>query len=160
MNGTGMKFQLLEGLTEEQAAKVLALGQRRQIPSGTVLAPLGGEANSLFLVERGRIGLSLPLNLLGEQKDVFLEEKCPGETVGWSALVPPHRFTLTALAGMDSEVLALERAGLFELFRREREVGMTVLGNLTAMIGERLHKVQAMWAREIQRTVNARLGTR
>ncbi len=37
----------------------------------------------------------------------MVEERSAGQTVGWSALIPPYRFTLTATAPLETEVIAL-----------------------------------------------------
>ena len=52
--------ELLKGLAPDEAAKVLALGQRITLTSGAELFHLGAEAASLYLVTQGRIKLILP----------------------------------------------------------------------------------------------------
>src|SRR5574341_976121 len=104
---------LLAGLADEEAERVLALGSRLPLAAGQVLFNLGDAADSLFVVESGRVALTLPLKLRDGQRDVLIEERSPGQALGWSALVPPHRFTLKAAAAIDSEVLALPRGALF-----------------------------------------------
>ena len=60
------------------------------------------------------------MKIRGTERDVLIEERGPGQAFGWSALVPPHRFTLTATASMDSTALALPRAALIEHFVARR----------------------------------------
>ena len=90
--------ELLRGVAESDAAAILSLGSRVHLQSGAVLFSLGDDADTLFLVERGRVALTLPLQVGGRDEDVLVEERQPGQTVGWSALIPPHRFTLKATA--------------------------------------------------------------
>jgi hypothetical protein len=85
-----------------------------------------------------------------------VEERVPGQTVGWSALIPPYRFTLTATAPLETEVLAFSRDALREHFAARPLTGYTVSNNLASVIGERLQLFQTMWVREIQRMVEAR----
>jgi len=152
--------ELTRGLSPAQVEAVLGLGESVAVPSGAVVFPLGAEADRLFIVERGRIALTLPFTLRGTEQDLFIEEKGPGETVGWSALVPPHRFTLSGRAAVDTRVLVIARAPLLALLEREPAIAFGVMRNLAGMIGTRLVKVQAMWIREVQRTVDARFGSR
>jgi CRP-like cAMP-binding protein len=147
---------LLAGLTEEEAARVLALGSRIALTAGQVLFNLGDAADSLFIVERGRIALTLPLRVRDKQQDVLIEERSPGQALGWSALVPPHRFTLKAAASVESEVLALPRAALFDHFAAHPTVGYAVTRNVSAVVGQRLQVLQTMWLREMQRVVETR----
>src|SRR4051794_14386548 len=108
--------ELLNGLTPEQAGEVLALGKRLVVPSGAELFHLGGDAESLFVIQRGRVRLTLPMEVRGGEEDVLVEERARGQTVGWSALTPPYRFTLTATAPLETEVITLTRDALREHF--------------------------------------------
>jgi CRP/FNR family transcriptional regulator, cyclic AMP receptor protein len=150
---TKTAMELLKGLASEDAAALVALGTRLRLPAGSVLFSLGDEADSAYAIETGRISLTLPMHVNGREQDVLVEERVAGETVGWSALVPPHRFTLTATTLIDSEVIAFSRAALLEHFAARPAVGLAVTRNLSAVVGQRLQVLQAMWLREIQRVV-------
>jgi CRP-like cAMP-binding protein len=76
--------------------------------------------------------------------------------VGWSALIPPYRFTLTASVPLETEVIALPRDVLREYFAASPEAGYKVALNLAVVIGHRLQLFQTMWMREMQRTVEVR----
>ena len=112
-----MAYELLSGLSPAEVDQVLALGTRVMVPSGGPLFRLGDAADRLFLTERGRIRLTLPMLVRGREEDILIEEKSPGETVGWSALVPPYRFTLSATAPLETEVIALVTGGALRLLR-------------------------------------------
>jgi CRP-like cAMP-binding protein len=144
---------LLQGLGDAETENVLALGTRMVIPSGANLFELGEAAESIFLVERGRLKLTLPMQVRGKSEDVLVEERNAGGTVGWSALIPPYRFTLKATALLETEVIALTRSGLCAYFDAHPEVGYIVSMNLARVIGGRLQLYQAMWLRQMQRTV-------
>ncbi len=123
------------------------------VASGAVLFHLGAEADRLFLIQRGRVKLTLPMQVLGRQEDVFVEERSAGQTVGWSALIPPYRFTLKATALLETEVIVLSREALRELFASHPSIGCVVSLNLAAVIGQRLQLFQTMWLREMERMV-------
>lgn len=147
---------LVHGLTPEEAAGVLALGNRLVLTSGAELFHMGDDADSVYLVVRGRIKLTLPMQVRGLVQDVFVEELAPGQTVGWSALLPPFRFTLTASAPLETEVLALPRDPLREYLAARPATGYIVSRNLASVIGQRLQIFQAMWLREMERMVELR----
>ena len=151
-------MELLKGLTADEAGAVVALGARLTLPAGSVLFALGGEADNAYAIESGRVSLTLPMQVGGREQDVLVEERTAGETVGWSALVPPHRFTLTAKTLIDSEVIAFSRTALLEHFAAHPTVGLVVTRNLSAVMGQRLQVLQAMWLREIQRVVHMRVA--
>ncbi len=147
---------LLATLSGEDADGVLGLGSRLRLEPGAVLFALGAAADSMFVIERGRISLTLPMTVLAREEDVLVEERGPGQALGWSALIPPHRFTLKATAQVDTDVLALPRDRLLAHFEAHPRVGYAVARNVASVIGHRLQVVQAMWLREMQRMVELR----
>lgn len=150
--------ELLHGLAPRYAEHLLGLGKRIVLPRGAVLFQLGDEATSLYLVERGSLALTLPMQVMGRQENVLIEERHAGQALGWSALIPPHKFTLTATAPFDAEVLALDRLLLLQFFADEPEAGYIVTRNVAEIIGQRLQVFQAMWLREMQRVVEMHAG--
>jgi CRP-like cAMP-binding protein len=147
---------LLQGLDEAEAGRVLALGKRTVLTTGAELFHLGDAADSIYLVARGRLRLTLPMQVRSREEDVLVEERSAGQTVGWSALIPPYRFTLTAFAPLETEVIALPREALNEYFGSHPTTGYAVSLNLSSVIGQRLQLFQAMWLREVQRMVELR----
>ena len=147
---------LLKGLAQADVDETLALGSRISLAGGDELFCLGAEADCLYLVSRGRINLTLPMQVRGKDQDVLVEERTPGQTVGWSALIPPYRFTLRATAPLATEVIALSRVALCDHFMQHPVVGYMVTLNLAAVIGQRLQLFQAMWLREMERMVELR----
>jgi CRP-like cAMP-binding protein len=152
-NGTP---ELLKGLAEADVESTLALGSRISLAGGDQLFSLGANADCLYLIERGCINLTLPMQLRGKEQDVLVEERKVGQTVGWSALTPPYRFTLRASAPVATEVIALPRLALSDYFSRHPQVAYQISLNLAAVIGQRLQLFQAMWLREMERMLELR----
>ena len=148
-----MRYELLDGLAPAEVEQVLGLGSRQIVPAGTPLFRLGELADRLFLTTRGRIRLTLPMQIRGQEENILAEEISAGQTVGWSALIPPCLFTLTATALVETEVIALPREALHAWFAANPVAGCTIAQNLAVVIGHRLHLFQTMWLREMQRTV-------
>jgi CRP/FNR family cyclic AMP-dependent transcriptional regulator len=151
MNG---RPELLNGLSDQAAAQILAIGSRMTVANGAELFQLGVQADRLFVVERGRIRLTLPMQVRGREENVLVEERGSGQTVGWSALNPPFRFTLSASAALETEVISFGREALLAYFAQHPEAGYVVSMNLASVIAQRLQLFQTMWLREMQRTIN------
>ena len=150
------EWAFLEGIPSEDAERVLALASRRELPQGTVLFGLGDEAADLFLVVSGKVSLTLPLRLEGGHQDALVEERVPGQILGWSALIPPHFYTLQSVAVEETVLLSLPRPALLDLFSTQPAVGYAVLTNVAGVIGHRLQVFQTMWIREMQRVLESR----
>ncbi|MBL8290305.1 MAG: cyclic nucleotide-binding domain-containing protein [Bryobacterales bacterium] len=147
------QLELFNGLPDDEVARALSLGARVSLRTGAELFAIGTDADRIFIVERGRIKLTLPMQVRGQVEDVLVEEMGPGQTVGWSALIPPFRFTLKATAPVETEVIALSREALREMFADDPAAGYAITLNVAAVIGQRLQLFQTMWLREMQRTV-------
>ena len=151
-----LQTDLLSGLLESDVTTVTALGSPTIAPAGHVIFNLGQQADTIYLVLRGRIALTLPMQIRGGEQDVLVEERLAGETLGWSGLIPPHRFTLKASATVDSELLSFPRAALLGCFESNPTIGYVVSRNVASVIGHRLEVFQTMWLREMQRVVELR----
>jgi NTE family protein len=89
------------------------------LTGGEVLFQAGDEADSLYLVRSGRLGV---FRQEPDQPPQFLGVVKPGEPVGEMALIAgtPHSASVVALR--DSEILALPREDFFEAVRTRPDV--------------------------------------
>ena len=146
--------ELFEGLSEEQRRRAGALGRERRAAAGEVLFRLGEQADLFFVVGRGQVDLTFPLQVMGEKKEARFRSLEPGRTIAWSALVPPHKLTMSARAATDVEMLAFDRREVLELFAAEPAIGLQVMSNLARVVAARFHELLALWGREVQRNVS------
>ncbi len=150
--------ELFRGLTSIQLEKLANLAKVMPASSGSSLFRLGDTAESLYLVSSGRVALTLPIDLEGLPQDLTVDEKGAGELVGWSALVPPHRSTLSAKVVVDSELVVFEGPALAQALAADQSCGHRVMANLSEVVGRRLHQMQAMWLRELQRLITSKFA--
>lgn len=153
-----MTHELLNGLSPAEADRVLGLGKPMSLPTGASLFRMGDPAESLFLIVRGRIRLTLPVQVRGKEEDILIEERLTGQAVGWSALVPPYRFTLSAAVPLETEVIALPRQVLGAFCEASPEIGYKIAVNVAVVVANRLQMVQAMWLREMQHLIELKSG--
>jgi CRP/FNR family transcriptional regulator, cyclic AMP receptor protein len=146
--------ELLAGLDAAERTEVLALASPLTLSPGEVLFRLGADAANLYLIERGLIALTMPMQISGHEEDVLIDERVAGQTVGWSTVIPPHRFTLKATAPVGTELLAFPREKLLSYFATHARVGYVLSQNVAVIVGQRLQVFQAMWLRQMQRMVN------
>ena len=145
-------------LHDSEATRLLAVARPQQCHTGECLFLLGDHADRLYVVLTGRVELTFPLSFGGAMRDVPVESKTPGNALGWSALVKPHRFTLSARAAETSELAAFLRQDLLRVFEAEPHIGYAVTRHIAEVVGRRLLQVQALWARELQRAVTDSLA--
>jgi CRP-like cAMP-binding protein len=144
---------LFQGLSVDAVRRLSVIGRARTLAEGDYLFLLGDAAEYLYVVAKGTVDLCLPMRLGSAVKDIPVESAVAGRALGWSALVKPYRFTLSARAAEPSEVIGFARGDLQQLFNDAPEVGIRFLANLSELVGVRLLTFQALWVRELQRTL-------
>jgi CRP/FNR family cyclic AMP-dependent transcriptional regulator len=145
-------------LDDSEAARLLAVARSRQCHTGECLFLLGDHADRLYVVLTGRVELTFPLSFGGVMRDLPVESKTPGSALGWSALVKPYRFTLSARVVETSELATFLRQDLLRVFEAEAHIGYAIMRHVAEVVGRRLLQVQALWARELQRAVTDSLA--
>jgi CRP-like cAMP-binding protein len=146
---------LFQGFNLGDLGKLSAIARSRILSEGDYLFLLGDNAECLYVVVKGTVELCLPMALGGIVKDIPVESASAGKALGWSALVKPYRFTLSARASEPAEVIGFPRAALEQLINASPDLGNRFLANLSELVGLRLLTFQALWVRELQRTLLA-----
>ncbi len=148
--------ELFTGLDADEVAQVRSIAKCTSVRAEDPIFLLGQEAENIYVVETGRVVLTLPLKIHGTAREVTIQEKESASVIGWSALVPPHRMTLSARALADCTLLGFGRTELNELFHQKPRVHLVTVTNLARIIGSRLTQLQALMLRDLQRWVDER----
>jgi CRP-like cAMP-binding protein len=125
----------LSGLSERHLLTLASMARPFTAPAGHYLAREGETANAFYLIQSGRVALETHCPQRGP---VTVQAVGPGEVVGWSWLVAPHRwqFDCRALEGVRG--LALDGAWLRERCEVDHELGYHLLKHLVGVIANRL----------------------
>jgi CRP/FNR family transcriptional regulator, cyclic AMP receptor protein len=131
-----MKWELFDGVPEEDVRRLLAIARRRTFDRGEIVFHRGDPANCLHLISGGRfaVGITTPLG-----STALLGVRGPGDAFGELALVAKEG------AQRSATVAALERAetrsvlvGDFERLRREHP---SIDGLLVRILAERVRRL-------------------
>lgn len=93
------------GLADDQVAALCARATVVRVAPGARLFAEGGAADRCYLVIDGTVGLELHLGGRGAATAATVG---PGDLLGWSWLVPPHRWRFDATARTDARLVALD----------------------------------------------------
>lgn len=108
---------MLDSLSEEQRARLVALGRRRSFARNEVVCHLGDPADSFHMVERGRLGVKVALPSGDES---MINVVGPGGSFGELALVRADgRRTATIIALEPAATLAVPGSLFRSLCQRE-----------------------------------------
>ena len=103
--------------------------------SGDIILREGNTAKELMFLEAGQIDI---VYRLGDDRVVVVDTIMPGETFAWSAALPPHRLSATAIAKTDGEYFGFERDSLLELCKLFPAFGCRMMTEIAQVLRRRL----------------------
>lgn len=104
--------------------------------AGAMILREGDPTEALGVVARGRVALRLRVPERGDTTILTVE---PGNIIGWSAVIPPHRATSTVVAIVPSELLLLDGEELRAQLDADPELAAAVYPSLLESMAHRLH---------------------
>lgn len=116
-------------------------------PKGSLLLEERRRAGRLFVLLRGTVAVSFRR---GEEELIVEIHRKKGDLFGWSALVPPKKYTGTAKALEDSRVLSIPGSDLEKFFRRHPSCGWLFFKNLSPLVATRLHRTRTFLAENLR----------
>jgi CRP/FNR family transcriptional regulator, cyclic AMP receptor protein len=126
----------LDRLPAGSLDRLVRLGGPRTFDVGAMILHEGRETPFLGVLESGRVALRLRVPELGDRVSILTIE--PGELLGWSALVPPYRATVDAIATEPSTVLAIDAAALRHELATDHELAAELLPIVLEALSARL----------------------
>ena len=144
---------LFHGLLAEELEQIQKLCEVRNIKEGTPLFEAGESADYLFLVLEGQIELRFKVVYFNAAIEIPLENKNSGEAFGWSALIEPYTYTLSAFAAKDCRLLQLRGRDIEKLCAENSHLGYVVMNNVAKLIGRRFSALEKALVAEIQQSL-------
>lgn len=121
-------------LTSDQVLAVADCATLVHVDPGTLVFREGDRADACYLLRAGHVGLQLHA-----PDGPLVVETLAGERVlGWSWLVPPHRWRFDAVAIDDVDALRLDARCLRRLLDTDPALGFAVSRILLATVSDRL----------------------
>ena len=145
------QFAIFAGVTAQESDPILQRGEIITVKKGTKVIEAGQPAATLLLVRSGKIELRFNVLYYNESIEVPLEIVGPGGVIGWSALIPPHNYTLTGYATEDSELFQLPGSTLQDYCAAHPRAGYTVMANIARIVSERYEIARQLLIGEFQR---------
>lgn len=128
------------GLAPEHLDRLRSCSSDRIYATGDFLCREGEAADSFFLIWEGRVSLEVHVVREGGLR---VETVHPGEVLGWSWMVTPHRWRLDARALEPVRAVCLDAAALRRLCDQDHDLGYRVLKRLVQVVGHRLTRTRA-----------------
>lgn len=149
IRGTSM----LQGLTTSHLDELGSIATEQQALEGQRLFKRGEVADAFYIVMDGVFTLTVALRRLDAPVELGVEEKRPGDALGWSALVAPHDSTYSCFCTETGSVAAFPRKELEAQLASDPELAHRFMTNLAQTVGDRVRALQNLWIEEIQQSM-------
>ena len=132
--------KLFSGLSESELEKVASLSTEETHSAGSTIAREGERARKLYILKEGRVVLDIHIGhdpvRPATRATVRVVDRL--ESFGWSALVEPHVYTLSAECTEGCKLVAIDGERLRGLIDADHDLGFRVMKRLAAVIASRL----------------------
>lgn len=126
------------GLDPADLALVSGCAVNRHYRPGELLFSEGAPADTFYVVRRGRVAVETRQ----PTGSVVLDSAQAGDVLGWSWLVPPHRWTFDARASEDTSVIVFDGACLRGRCLEDPRLGYTLLQRVVGVMSERIQSAR------------------
>ena len=125
----------MTSMNEESIELVSGCARNVVFAPGNLLCAEGADADTFYLLRRGRVSISAHVPGRGS---VVIETLGAGDVVGWSWLVPPYRWTFDARAMDAVGCIAIDGACLRVKALTDPSLGFALLSMVSVTLLERL----------------------
>jgi len=125
--------ELFKGMSQEFMNELAKIMVEESYEKGTFLFQESDPPNFFYILEEGRVRLSI-----GGRGHVVQTLTDQGETFGWSSLVERDTYTSSAECVAQSKVIKIEREKLKKVFEKHLDDGVLFFKRLAGVIGQRL----------------------
>ncbi|MBI4188174.1 MAG: cyclic nucleotide-binding domain-containing protein [Chloroflexi bacterium] len=142
--------QVFSALSDAELEKIASLVQEKQYEAGTAIFQEGDKAGELFVIQEGKVAgqMMLPKAQSASGRKITVDVMAQNEVIGWSALVEPYAYTLTAVCLQKVKALSINGNKLRDLLRDNPKMGYEIVKGLIRVVASRLNDTRQMMVSE------------
>lgn len=123
------------GMDPQHIHLLVGCASNVRFDAGAFIFKQGEEADKFYLIRQGKAALEIFPPTKGP---IMIQTISEGEVLGWSWLVPPHRWRFDARAIELTRALALDGKCLREKCETDPRLGFELLRRFSTIIADRL----------------------
>lgn len=133
--------RLFSTLSDADLDRIAEITGERDHEAGATIFQEGAAASELYLLQEGKVALQMTLPA-GEApettKRATIDIVTENQVFGWSAVVSPNVYTLTAVCLQRSRLLVIDGHRLSELMEADTSLGYQVMQGFVKVVATRL----------------------
>jgi len=138
---------LFASLSDDAATQLRNLLTENDVPSKTQVFSKGDTGNAMYLIERGKVRISITDE---DRKEITLAELAQGDFFGEMSLIDGRQRSADASVVDDARFAVLARADFLAFVRSNPDVALGMLGALT----DRLRRTDELLRSRVSRNAN------
>ena len=141
------RSELFSDLTEDELCVLMPFCTDTAIAEDGMVFNEGQDASHVYVLTEGKIALQKHIRAphARHSRRTTITLCYPSETVGWSALVEPFKYTLSAVAWESCKLIKIDASNLRRALAAYPEVGYKVTASLAEVMSRRLrHTIDAL----------------
>lgn len=124
-----------QGLTPDRISVLARISEAEPFSAGKYIFREGDAASAFYLIRNGKVAVEV---FAAQRGALTIQTIDTGDVLGWSWLVPPHRWRFSARAIDLVRTIRLEGDALLQLCQSDHELGYQVLNRLFQVVAQRL----------------------
>jgi CRP/FNR family cyclic AMP-dependent transcriptional regulator len=129
------EHRFLKGLSPSHLQELVSCASNVRFDAGQYIFHQGEEANTFYAVRQGKVALEI---FVPGRGGVVIQDVGEGDILGWSWLIPPHRWRFDARAAELTRALAFDGVCLRRKCEEDHDFGYELLRRFSEVITQRL----------------------
>ena len=131
------RFEFFASLDEKVLRELAMVGETLEIPAQQVMFSEGEVANGLYILQRGSVVILVSAGG-PSMREFGILKLTRGEIFGWSSLVEPYRYHLSARTMTPCQLVRFDGTAVCEIMTHHPHFGYIMMTRVAQIIGERL----------------------
>jgi len=137
------KVEVFQGLDDDELTAIQACCQEAEFKRGDRIFGTDEEPRHLWAVIEGKVELRQDQPDIPSSQEDTIFTMTETSAFGWSSLVPPFRYRLSAYCGSrHCKILKVEKEGLTRLFGKDAKLGYDVMSKIVSIVGRRFDRMR------------------
>ena len=144
------EVRIFKGLKKNEINDIAEIYQKIEYLDEAQILKAGADATTLFIVSTGEVKLKFTIALINEPIDLTIDIMKKGDFFGWSSFAEPYKYTASAYAVGDTELIQFRADEMKKLCEASDHIGHILMNNITTIVSERFYRLEGLLKHVIQ----------
>jgi CRP/FNR family cyclic AMP-dependent transcriptional regulator len=129
------RYPYFAGVDENSVKAVAMIAEETCVPAGKQMFSEGDPADAMNIITKGEVRIQY---VLGDGQRRTVDTLVDGEILGWSALVPPFKYTAIGTTSKETNLVTIQAKKLRDLCEKDPLLGYRLATEIAKLLASRL----------------------